>query len=443
MCQYSAVDGRRRTTGTWCTSGRSRAAAPGLVMTEATAVSPEGRISPADTGHLGRRAARRLAPASSTSCTARAPRAGIQLAHAGRKASTDRPFEGRGTVPRDEGGWETVRRPRPMAFPGYAGAAGADRRRASTQVVADFAAAARRRARRGRASTWSRSTPPTATSCTSSSPRCPTTAPTSTAAPSTTGSALAAAGGRRASAAVVPERLPAARRGSPRPTGSRAAGPSTSSVALARLLRERRRRPRRRLHRRQRAGARIPVGPGYQVPFARRIREEAGMPTAAVGLITEPEQAEEIVADGRRRRRAAGPGDAARPALAAARRPRARGRGRRGHRLAEAVPEGHPGLKQSVPREEAPCQGSSSSAAGWPPPRPWRACGTTGTRTGSSWSPTSTICPTSDRRCPRATCWARRRSTASSRTRPSGTSSATSTCGSVRRRARSTWTPTS
>ena len=42
----------------------------------------------------------------------------------------------------------------------------------------------------------------------------------------------------------------------------------------------------------------IPVEPGYQVPFARRIRAEAGMPTGAVGLITEPKQAEEIVADG-------------------------------------------------------------------------------------------------------------------------------------------------
>ena len=44
--------------------------------------------------------------------------------------------------------------------------------------------------------------------------------------------------------------------------------------------------------------ARIPVGPGYQVPFAARIRREAGIPTAAVGLITEPEQAESVVAAG-------------------------------------------------------------------------------------------------------------------------------------------------
>lgn len=42
----------------------------------------------------------------------------------------------------------------------------------------------------------------------------------------------------------------------------------------------------------------IPVGPGYQVPFAERIRREAAIPTGAVGLITEPNQAEAIIADG-------------------------------------------------------------------------------------------------------------------------------------------------
>jgi len=44
--------------------------------------------------------------------------------------------------------------------------------------------------------------------------------------------------------------------------------------------------------------ATIPVGPGYQVPFAAAIRREVGMPTSAVGLITQPTQAEQIVATG-------------------------------------------------------------------------------------------------------------------------------------------------
>lgn len=46
-------------------------------------------------------------------------------------------------------------------------------------------------------------------------------------------------------------------------------------------------------------GARIPVEPNYQVPFSEAIRKEAGVATGAVGLITEPEQAEEIVASGK------------------------------------------------------------------------------------------------------------------------------------------------
>ncbi|NTW87456.1 MAG: oxidoreductase, partial [Holophagaceae bacterium] len=45
-------------------------------------------------------------------------------------------------------------------------------------------------------------------------------------------------------------------------------------------------------------GAKIPVGPGYQVPFAARIRAATGIPTGAVGLITESRQAEQILAEG-------------------------------------------------------------------------------------------------------------------------------------------------
>ncbi len=43
----------------------------------------------------------------------------------------------------------------------------------------------------------------------------------------------------------------------------------------------------------------IAVGPGYQVPFAEAVRQGSGLPVAAVGLITEPEQAEQILADER------------------------------------------------------------------------------------------------------------------------------------------------
>jgi 2,4-dienoyl-CoA reductase-like NADH-dependent reductase (Old Yellow Enzyme family) len=47
------------------------------------------------------------------------------------------------------------------------------------------------------------------------------------------------------------------------------------------------------------ADVKIPIGPGYQVPFAERIRKDAGIATGAVGLITEPAQAEEIIRTGR------------------------------------------------------------------------------------------------------------------------------------------------
>ena len=70
------------------------------------------------------------------------------------------------------------------------------------------------------------------------------------------------------------------------------------SIELARRLKGTRRRRDRLLLRRRVGHAEIPVGPGYQVPFAARIRREAGIATAAVGMITRAEQAEQILANG-------------------------------------------------------------------------------------------------------------------------------------------------
>jgi 2,4-dienoyl-CoA reductase-like NADH-dependent reductase (Old Yellow Enzyme family) len=141
MCQYSAVDGVPQE---WHHTHLAQFASggAGLVIAEATAVSPEGRISPEDTGlwNDGQRDA--WAPIVAA-IRGRGAVAAVQLAHAGRKASTWSPFSGRrGSVTAADGGWRTAA-PSAIAFDGYAqpvalDADGIDR------VVGDFAAAARR-----------------------------------------------------------------------------------------------------------------------------------------------------------------------------------------------------------------------------------------------------------------------------------------------------------
>ena len=141
MCQYSAVDGVPQE---WHHTHLAQFASggAGLVMAEATAVSPEGRISPEDTGLWNDAQQGAWAPIVAA-IRSRGAVAGVQLAHAGRKASTWSPFSGRrGSVAAADGGWATVA-PSAIAFDGYAepvalDLAGIDR------VVADFAAAARR-----------------------------------------------------------------------------------------------------------------------------------------------------------------------------------------------------------------------------------------------------------------------------------------------------------
>jgi 2,4-dienoyl-CoA reductase-like NADH-dependent reductase (Old Yellow Enzyme family) len=95
MCQYSSVDGSP-TTGTLCTSDRAAGGAA-LVMTEASAVTPAGRISPQDLGIYDDGHVAGLARIVRFIHSQKAL-AGIQLAHAGRKGSTRRPWEAPGAV---------------------------------------------------------------------------------------------------------------------------------------------------------------------------------------------------------------------------------------------------------------------------------------------------------------------------------------------------------
>ncbi|MDQ0613244.1 2,4-dienoyl-CoA reductase-like NADH-dependent reductase (Old Yellow Enzyme family) [Microbacterium sp. W4I4] len=141
MCMYSAVDGVpqnwHRTHLAQFASGGA-----GLVMAEATSVVSEGRISPRDTG-LWTDEQRDVWAQIVADVHERGALIGVQLAHAGRKASTWWPWaDTRGSVPADEGGWQTLA-PSDVAFEGYAAPAALDAD-GIERVVTGFADAARR-----------------------------------------------------------------------------------------------------------------------------------------------------------------------------------------------------------------------------------------------------------------------------------------------------------
>jgi len=105
MCQYSAVDGM---PDDWhlVHLGSRAVGGAGVVIAEATAVSPQGRISPGDTG-LWNDAQRDAWQPIARFITSQGAIAGVQLAHAGRKASSQRPWDGGGPLPTGQGDWLT------------------------------------------------------------------------------------------------------------------------------------------------------------------------------------------------------------------------------------------------------------------------------------------------------------------------------------------------
>jgi 2,4-dienoyl-CoA reductase-like NADH-dependent reductase (Old Yellow Enzyme family) len=291
MCQYSAVDGHPQPWHLVHLGGLARGGA-GLVMAEATAVVPEGRITPRDTGIWDDEHISSWAPISGFIHEMGAL-AGVQLAHAGIKACTWWPWaQERGTVPIDQGGWQTVG-PGDAGYPGLA-----DPRALTTEevggVVESFAAAAGRADAAGfdvvevhaaHGYLLHQFLSPLAND---RSDRY--------------------GGDLLGRSRLLQEVVVAVRRAWPadKPLLVRisatdwAEGGLTlaDTVTVAGWLRD--------------LGAdlidvssggaspgqRIPLGPGYQVPLAARIRHEAGVPTAAVGLITEPAQAQAVVAAG-------------------------------------------------------------------------------------------------------------------------------------------------
>ena len=113
MCQYSAVNG---IVGSWHQAhiGAFASGSPGLIMVEATAVTPSGRISIACPGIWNLEQAAAFKPLVDFAHSQSVP-IGIQLAHAGRKGSTMRPWDDHLVATPEEGGWQTVSAS-PIAF---------------------------------------------------------------------------------------------------------------------------------------------------------------------------------------------------------------------------------------------------------------------------------------------------------------------------------------
>jgi 2,4-dienoyl-CoA reductase-like NADH-dependent reductase (Old Yellow Enzyme family) len=293
MCEYSSEDGVA-TDWHLVHLGSRAVGGAGLVVAEATAVSPEGRISPADAGIW---ADKHLEPIARINRFIKQHGAvpGIQLAHAGRKASTSPPWAGDASLADDAGGWPTIA-PSALAFGGNLTKVPSAMSEADiTRVQVEFVAAAKRALTAGVEwlelhfahgylaheflSPLSNQRTDRYGSAFENRIRFP----------------LETA---RAVRAVWPERLPLAVRLSCTdwvPGG----WDIEQSIQLATRLKA----EAVDLIDCSSGGAaphaKIPVGPGYQVPFSERIRREAGIATAAVGSITEPTHADEIIRNGR------------------------------------------------------------------------------------------------------------------------------------------------
>jgi 2,4-dienoyl-CoA reductase-like NADH-dependent reductase (Old Yellow Enzyme family) len=293
MCEYSSEDG---VANDWhlVHLGSRAVGGAGLVIAEATAVSPEGRITPGDAGIW---ADKHVEPLARINRFIKEHGAvpGIQIAHAGRKASAARPWDGGDHLADNAGGWTPVA-PSAIAF-----GDGLDKvpHALTVEEIAgvrnDFVAAAKRSLEAGYEWLELHGAHGYLTHEFLS--------PLSNHRTDRYGGSFDnrirfLLETTKAVRAVWPERLPLTVRISCT-DWIEGGWDIEQSVELARRLKQ--------------EGvdlidcssggavpdAKIPVGPGYQVPFAERIRREAGIATAAVGLITEPKQADEIVRSGK------------------------------------------------------------------------------------------------------------------------------------------------
>lgn len=292
MCQYSSTDGFINPDWHVIHLGSRAVGGAALVFTEATAVTAEGRISGHDLGIWDDAHVAGLASVV-RAIKVHGAAAGIQLAHAGRKASVARPWEGGRQLGPGEGGWPTVA---PSAIPFREGERAPDA--LTLDGIRDITRAFVDATRRARAAGFDVIELHAAHGYLLHEFL----SPLSNHRDDQYGGSfdnrirlvLEVAGAARA---AWPASLPVFVRISATDWVD-GGWEVTQSVELARRL----------------AalgvdlvdcstgglvpGVRIPVGPGYQVPFAAQVRREAGLPTGAVGLITDPAQAEAIVGSG-------------------------------------------------------------------------------------------------------------------------------------------------
>ena len=293
MCQYSCEDGLA-TNWHLVHLGSRAVGGAALVIAEATAVLPEARISPQDLGIWSEAHIEPLARIAQF-IHSQGSVAGIQIAHAGRKASTARPWDGAGKLTEQEGGWNDIVAPSAVAFaPNYPMPAAVTVERIAS-IVDAFGKAAQRALDAGFRVLEIHSAHGYFLHEFLS--------PLSNHRSDQYGGSFE--NRTRIVREVVnrvrqywPERLPLFIRISA--TDWVEGGWDTDqAVELARSLRT--------------LGvdlvdcssggniadAKIPMAPGYQVPFAERIRRDAGILTGAVGMITEAQQADEIIRRGR------------------------------------------------------------------------------------------------------------------------------------------------
>lgn len=291
MCQYSSKDGFA-TDWHLVHLGSRAVGGAGLIITEATAVSPEGRISPEDLGIWKDEHIEKLQQItgfiSGQGCVP-----GIQLAHAGRKASTDVPWKGRGKVDAAQGGWTTVA---PSALPfsdTYPKPVALDKA-GIEKVIADFTAAAARALRAGFKVVEVHAAHGYLVHQFLSPLSNQRTDDYGGSFENRTRLLFEIIAGIQT---VWPSDLPLMVRISATDWVDGGWNPD-ESVALAKLLKDK--------------GVdlvdvssgglsqhqQIPVGPAYQLPFASRIKRETGLLTGTVGLITHAQQAETILVNG-------------------------------------------------------------------------------------------------------------------------------------------------